>query len=116
MFLFAERGKYAPPGIAGGGEAALNRFTYPGADGGEASPPMASKMVDIHLQRGQRVRIEAPGGGGYGDARARDPARIAEDVRLGYVSPEAAAADYFCSVSAAGVLDQAGTNKLRDIP
>jgi N-methylhydantoinase B len=116
VFLFAERGKYAPPGIAGGGEAALNRFTYPGADGGEASPPMASKMVDIHLQRGQRVRIEAPGGGGYGDARARDPARIAEDVRLGYVSPEAAAADYFCSVSAAGVLDQAGTDKLRDIP
>jgi N-methylhydantoinase B len=113
VFLFGERGKFAPPGVAGGGEGALNRFTYPDANGEDATPPMASKMVDIPLLRGQRVRIEAPGGGGYGDAKTRDPARIAEDVRLGYVTPEAAATDYLCSVSQAGVLDAAATKKLR---
>jgi N-methylhydantoinase B len=113
VFLFGERGRYAPPGVAGGGMGALNRFTYPDANGEDATPPMASKMVDIALSRGQRVRIEAPGGGGYGDAKTREPARIAEDVRLGYVSVQAAADDYHCVVSAAGVLDAAATKKLR---
>jgi N-methylhydantoinase B len=55
---------------------------------------MASKMVGIRLARGQRLRIESPGGGGYGPAAERDPAKIAEDVRLGYVTPESAARDY----------------------
>lgn len=113
VFLFGERGKYAPPGVAGGAAGALNRFTYPDANNGDATPPMASKMVDISLKRGQRVRIEAPGGGGYGDANSRDPARIAEDVRLGYVTVQAAADDYRCVVSEAGVLDAAATKKLR---
>jgi N-methylhydantoinase B len=35
-----------------------------------------------------------PGGGGYGDPKERDPARIEEDLREGYVTPEAAARDY----------------------
>jgi N-methylhydantoinase B len=55
---------------------------------------MASKMVGIRLQRGQRLRIESPGGGGYGAVAERDPAKVAEDVRLGYVTPEGAARDY----------------------
>jgi N-methylhydantoinase B len=38
--------------------------------------------------------IEMPGGGGLGDPRRRDPARVVEDVRLGLVSREAAAAAY----------------------
>ncbi|MAF49948.1 MAG: hydantoinase B/oxoprolinase family protein [Rhodospirillales bacterium] len=113
VFLFGERGKFAPPGVAGGGEGALNRFTYPDGKGGEASPPMMSKMVDINLNRSERVRIESPGGGGYGDPRARDPGRVAEDVRLGYVSTTAAAEDYKCSVTEDGVLDAPATEKLR---
>ena len=91
----------------------MNRFFYPDVNGGEASPPMASKMVDIPLSRGQRLRIEAPGGGGYGEAASRDPERIAEDVRLGYVSAKAARADYLCAVSEEGRLDRAATEKLR---
>ena len=113
VFLFGERGKYAPPGVVGGGSGAMNCFSYPDENGGEASPPMASKMVGILLSRGQRLRIEAPGGGGYGEAASRDPERIAEDVRLGYVSAEAARADYLCAVSEEGRLDRAITEKLR---
>lgn len=88
-FLFGERGKYAPPGVAGGEPGGLNIFEYP-AEGGTANPPMASKMVGIRLKRGERVRLETPGGGGYGNPADRDRNAIARDVRLGYVSPEAA--------------------------
>ncbi|MGI9333782.1 MAG: hydantoinase B/oxoprolinase family protein, partial [Gammaproteobacteria bacterium] len=92
-FLFGERGRYPPPGVLGGGPAALNRFTYECKDG-EQTPPMLSKMTGIKLERGQRVRLETPGGGGYGPASERDPQAIAQDVRLGYVSAERARIDY----------------------
>ena len=46
---------------------------------------MVSKMVGIPLRRGDRVRLETPGGGGYGPAAERDPARAERDRRLGYV-------------------------------
>ncbi|WP_308918188.1 hydantoinase B/oxoprolinase family protein [Jannaschia sp. LMIT008] len=92
-FLFGERGRHAPKGVAGGGDATRNVFTYDGPDG-PAHPPMASKMVGIPLARGGRVRLDTPGGGGHGPAAARDPAAVAGDVAAGYVSPAAADRDY----------------------
>jgi N-methylhydantoinase B len=90
VFLFGERGRHAPKGIAGGDNAALNRFAH--SDKGTWSePPMTSKGTGMRLTKGEAVRLETPGGGGYGPADARDPARVARDVALGYVS--AAAAD-----------------------
>ena len=38
--------------------------------------------------------MEMPGGGGLGDALTREPARVADDVRDGLVSREAALEDY----------------------
>ncbi|GLQ38464.1 methylhydantoinase [Rhizobium albus] len=93
VFLFGERGRFAPKGVVGGGDAALNRFSYEQTDG-EKTPPMASKMVGIKLKRGQKVRLETPGGGGYGDPAERDRAAIERDVALGFVSEEAAERDY----------------------
>jgi N-methylhydantoinase B len=92
-FLFAERGRFPPRGVCGGGDAAMNGFRFEQSDGWHEAP-MASKMVGIRLARGQRLRIESPVGGGYGPAAERDPAKIAEDMRLGYVTAEAAARDY----------------------
>ena len=51
-------------------------------------------MVGMRLARGDRVRLETPGGGGYGPAAERDREAVARDVRLGYVTPEAARGDY----------------------
>ncbi len=85
VFLFGERGRFPPPGVAGGGAGALNRFAYEQADGMHA-PPMASKTVGVRITRGQRIRLETPGGGGYGDPAARDPAARAADRKLGYVT------------------------------
>jgi N-methylhydantoinase B len=93
VFLFGERGRYAPPGVAGGGPGALNRFAYQQDDGWH-HPPMASKMVGIKIRKGQKLRLETPGGGGYGPAAQRDSQAIASDLALGYVTPDGAARDY----------------------
>lgn len=111
-FLFGERGRYRPPGVVGGGAAAANRFAYQDGDGWR-EPPMTSKMLGMKLSRGRRVRLETPGGGGYGNPRQRPAEAIARDVRLGYLSPEAARRDYACVVSADGEYDAAATEALR---
>ena len=76
---------------------------------------MVSKMVGIHLEKGQRIRLETPGGGGYGDACERDPKLVAEDVRLGYLTAKSAYENYKCSVSDDGILDQKETDRLREM-
>lgn len=83
-FIFGERGRSAPKGIAGGGEAALNVFRYQ-QDGQWRTPPLSSKMLGIQLQRGDRVRLETPGGGGYGDPAGRAPEAREHDRKMGYV-------------------------------
>lgn len=65
------------------------------------------------LKPGDRLRMALPGGGGFGNARERAPARVARDVRLGYVTPEGARADYGVAVSESGELDAAATRALR---
>ena len=92
-FLFGERGRFPPQGVAGGETAAVNRFSYEQTDGWH-EPPMASKMLGISLKKGQRVRLETPGGGGHGPASERDPALVARDVAQGYLSAEAATEHY----------------------
>ena len=61
-----------------------------------------------------RLIIELPGGGGFGDPKARDRESVAQDVRLGLVSPEAAARDYGVVVGDDGEVDGETTAKRRD--
>jgi len=84
-FLFGERGCYPPKGIAGGSDAALNRFEYQQSKDW-LIPPMTSKMRGIRLHPGEAVRLETPGGGGYGPAADRDPVKVSEDVRRELIS------------------------------
>jgi N-methylhydantoinase B len=86
VFLFGERGRFAPPGILGGEAGALNRFTLIRRDDAQLQPPMASKWVGVKLAKGDRVRLETPGGGGYGPAAQRSSEAIEHDVRSGYVT------------------------------
>ncbi len=88
-FLFGERGRFAPQGVQGGGTGAMNVFHYEQADGWK-TPPLASKMLGIKLTKGQAVRLDTPGGGGYGPATDRDAQAVARDVALGYLTPDAA--------------------------
>ncbi len=112
VYLFGERGNFPPPGVLGGSAGALNKFTYE-QEGGDRHPPLASKMNDIKINRGQHVRLESPGGGGYGPAAERAPSAVAKDVLLGYVSVDAAKQDYQVIVTATGDVDEAATATLR---
>jgi N-methylhydantoinase B len=58
--LITERRRHAPPGAAGGEPGAPGRNLLDG----ELLPPKAIGR----LEPGQRLRIETPGGGGYGEA------------------------------------------------
>ena len=90
VFLFGERGKFPPPGVVGGGAGAMNKFAYQSADEETAfpdkTPPLASKITGVKMRRGQRVRLETPGGGGYGNAQERPEELIRNDLAQGYVS------------------------------
>jgi N-methylhydantoinase B len=86
--LLGERGCVGPFGVLGGESAALNRFFYQTEDG-MASPPLVSKITGVPLRAGQRVRLETPGGGGWGDPEARTPEAAARDIALGYVTGQA---------------------------
>ena len=89
VFLFGERGKFPPPGVVGGGAGAMNKFTYQSADEEttfpDKTPPLASKITGVKLRKGQRVRLETPGGGGYGNAQERPEELIRNDLAQGYV-------------------------------
>lgn len=111
-FVFAERGKFPPRGIVGGGDAATNFVSYE-QDDGLRIPEMMSKAVDIRLKKGQRIHIESPGGGGYGPAIERDPDLVATDVRLGFVSAENAMAQYGVVLNADGAVDVDATSATR---
>jgi N-methylhydantoinase B len=54
---------------------------------------LGSKAV-CDLRKGDVVSFVLSGAGGYGDPRERDPERIRDDVRQGFVTPEGAARDY----------------------
>ena len=79
--------------IHGGGPGAKNRVVYQ-QDDGEHTPEMAAKLFGAKLKRGQRVRIESPGGGGYGPPAERAREAVENDLRLGLITPKAAHAIY----------------------
>jgi N-methylhydantoinase B len=86
--LLGERGRNAPFGVQGGGAGALNRFSWDGPEGW-MEPPMASKITGVKLGKGQRLRLETPGGGGWGDVAKRDPYLQSRDARNGLMSVSA---------------------------
>jgi N-methylhydantoinase B len=65
------------------------------------------------VPEGERLLLELPGGGGYGAPDTRPVEQVAQDVRLGLVSPEAAERDYAVAVDRTGVVNEKATAKLR---
>jgi N-methylhydantoinase B len=62
---------------------------------------------------GDFIRLELPGGGGFGDPGTRDPDQVVQDVADGLVSRETALSDYRVALAADGSLDPAATARLR---
>lgn len=77
-----------PSGMDGGEPGRGGRcIAYAGAPDERELP---TRYADLPVKHGQRVRLETPGGGGYGDPLQRDPRAVLNDVLDGYVSREAA--------------------------
>jgi N-methylhydantoinase B len=69
--LIAERRRHAPPGAHGGDPGSRGRDTLVGRD--DRPRGLAAKVTGT-LHAGERLRIETPGGGGYGSVSERDDA------------------------------------------
>ena len=59
------------------------------------------------------IRLELPGGGGYGDPRERDPERVLDDLLDGMITADDARRDYGVVVDKHGRIDLTETNRLR---
>jgi N-methylhydantoinase B len=99
-------------GMSGGYGAALNRLEVM-RDGkllelGE----IPLKVGGFGLEEGDVIVTYAAGGAGYGDPLEREPERVAQDVRDGYVTVEGAADDYGVVLSGVEV-DAESTEKRR---
>jgi N-methylhydantoinase B len=75
---------------------------------------LMSKQLGLNLAPGDVFIQEEGGGAGLGDPLERDPERVAQDVRDGYVTSEAALTAYGVAVDHRGQLDAAGTEQERD--
>ncbi len=84
--------RFPPPGVLGGRPGLAGRFTI----NGEEVP------VRPHtLNPGDAVTLRLPGGGGYGNPRARPRESVLRDIAEGYVSPAAARKAYGVTVAGA---------------
>ena len=102
-----ERTRHAAPGLQGGDPGACGHVA---TSNGVPLPPKISTLVPP----GTVVTVELPGGGGYGPPAGRDPERVLEDVREGYVSLERAREAYGVAIDpVAGTLLADETAKLR---
>lgn len=82
----AGRTQFAAQGFGGGAPGALRSCLI----NGTAVHPKGRYF----LKPGDVLTLVEPGGGGFGPAEKRSRARIAEDLREGFVTPEAARLDY----------------------
>ena len=80
VFLLGERGKFPPFGVDGGGRRRSTASSMRPSKA-SATPPLVSKITRRPASRAaSSVRLETPGGGGFGDPLTRDPAQVARDV------------------------------------
>jgi N-methylhydantoinase B len=104
--------QYPPWGAAGGHAARTGRCVVnPGRPDERELRPLSDGNV---LKKGDIIRLETGGGGGWGHPFDREAERVLADVRGGFVSRESAERDYGVILSADGrCVDQAATGKRR---
>ena len=86
-----DRAAFPPRGFYGGGDAMKSDFSI--RRGAGETERIPSKFGG-RIQRGQRLTILTPGGGGFGDPGKRSVASLVDDYLNGKLSGERIAADY----------------------
>jgi N-methylhydantoinase B len=104
LSVISDKNVIPPYGVSRGGAGAGNRFTV--IRGGETiePSPVPGKVSGFPLRKGDVVREETSGGGGWGDPLARDLNRILRDVELGLLSVEQARRRYGADIRPDGSL------------
>jgi N-methylhydantoinase B/oxoprolinase/acetone carboxylase alpha subunit len=108
----ADRHLEPPHGVFGGGEGYTGALVKnPGTPEEENWP---SKITGYKMKAGDLVRITAPSGGGYGEAKARDPQIVLDDYLDDYITLDIARDVYGVVIDPAGeTVDVAETRRLR---
>ena len=86
-----DRARFPPKGVAGGKHGRRSRFVIHVGTEHEREAPGSGRY---EMRAGERFILGSAGGGGYGDARRRDPGALARDITEGYVSEKGAVEDY----------------------
>ena len=108
----AAEGADPPEGAFGGGPGGLNELRLRFPDG--STRDWGSKEIIEHIPPGTVCESVNGGGGGYGDARRRDPELVLAEVRDGLLSREAAERDYGVALAPDGrSVDVRTTARLR---
>ncbi len=110
----SDKRKHRPHGLFGGEEGQASSNILARADGGEESLPVL--LTDpVYMHEGDVFRHVMSGGGGNGEALARDPALVLDDVLEEKVTPAHAAEAYGVVIAEGPVprVDEAGTEALR---
>ena len=106
-----ERVHCKPWGLAGGLEGAGNGYRLR-IDGKELTDFPNGKMFR-RFKPGDVYTLLSGGGGGYGPPHEREPERVAQDVRQGYVSEKVARDIYGVALAGLDQVDAPETERLR---
>jgi len=103
---------FPPWGVKGGKEGGAGYCVInPGGNDERAVAPISDGTI---LRRGDVVRIETGGGGGFGHPFDREPERVLVDVRSGFVSAASAVSDYGVVLRPDLTVDEAATRHRRE--
>lgn len=101
--LMGDRSLFPSAGLFGG-EAGVRGKAESDLDG-----PLPSARLFRQIEKPLRLKLDTPGGGGYGPAAERPLDEIQRDLDFGYITVEAARRDYFAVCSDEGVVDVAAS-------
>lgn len=104
-----DRSRFAAWGVCGGEAGSTSRFTR---NPGQNDQQELANADIVRLEPGDVLRVQGPGGGGYGPPSERDVELVASDVRGGFVSLSSARERYGVVIRD-GRVDRPATSTLR---
>ncbi|WP_049998876.1 hydantoinase B/oxoprolinase family protein [Halococcus sediminicola] len=107
-----DRAHTYPWGVDGGTHGGTSEKRLVRVDGSEEELP--SKAENVPVQAGDKLVFSTAGGGGLGDPLERDSDLVAQEVRRGLVSVDAAESEYGVVLAEDGTVDEAATETKRE--
>lgn len=106
-----DRSRFRPWGLQGGGEGSQARCVLNPGSAGQKDLPL---LFTGRMLQGDVIRLELPGGGGFGAAFERDPNAVLTDVVHGKITADTALRDYGVVIlDSPPAVDVAATSTIR---